>query len=263
MTRGRSIVTGLAVMGALIALTPFTVAQSVEELEKKVAELTKRVEALERQLQEARKTTTEATSRPRAQSTTAAADAGREEALALYHKIDGLVATGNLTQAQRELTAYNEKHAGTRAAGWTRSLSRELEVVGKEAPTDWMIEKWYQGESEITLDGTRPTLLVFWESWCPHCRSEVPKMQQVYDRYKDEGLQVLGVTRITKTATEESVASFIKDQNITFPMAKETGDLATYFNVKGIPAAAMVKRGKIVWRGHPIRLTDELLGIWF
>jgi thiol-disulfide isomerase/thioredoxin len=253
----------MVAIGALIALTPFTAAQSVEELEKKVAELTRRVEALERQLQNARTATAEAAPRPRTQATGATANAGREEALALYHKIDGLVATGNLQQAQRELTAYNEKHAGTQAAGWTRSLSRELEVVGKEAPTDWKIEKWYQGESEITLDGTRPTLLVFWESWCPHCRNEVPKMQEVYDRYKDEGLQVLGVTRITQTATEESVKSFIAEHNITFPMAKETGDLATYFNVKGIPAAAVVERGKILWRGHPIRLTDELLGIFF
>jgi thiol-disulfide isomerase/thioredoxin len=244
-------------------LTPLAAAQSVEELEKKVAELTRRVEALERQQQSARSATTQAASRPRPQATGAAANVGREEALALYHKIDGLVATGNLQQAQRELTAYNEKYAGTNAAGWTRSLSRELAVVGKETPTDWNIEKWYQGESEITLDGTRPTLLVFWESWCPHCRNEMPKMQEVYDRYKDDGLQVLGVTRITQTATEESVKSFIADNDITFPMAKETGDLATYFNVKGIPAAAVVEQGKILWRGHPIRLTEELLDIWF
>ncbi len=42
----------------------------------------------------------------------------------------------------------------------------------------------------------------------------------------------------------------------------ETGKLTEYFNVSGIPAAAVVKDGKIVWRGHPIRLTDEMLKNW-
>jgi peroxiredoxin len=91
----------------------------------------------------------------------------------------------------------------------------------------------------------------------------MPNMQKVYDDYKDSGLQVLGVTRLTRSATEESVQTFIDENSITFPIAKETGELATYFNVKGIPAVAFVRNGKIVWRGHPIRVTDELLGIWF
>ena len=50
--------------------------------------------------------------------------------------------------------------------------------------------------------------------------------------------------------------------NVSYPMAKETGDLASYFNVKGIPAAAVVKGGKIIWRGHPQRLNDEMLAGW-
>jgi thiol-disulfide isomerase/thioredoxin len=248
----------LLALGATLILTPAVQSQTTEELQKRIGELEQRVEALERQQRGAQ------TRRPATPpAAPAAANAGREEALALYHKIDGLVATGNINQAHRELTAFNDKHAGSSAAGWTRSLTRELEVVGKATPDDWMIEKWFQGESEIELDGRRPTVLVFWESWCPHCRNEMPKMQQLYDTYKDQGLQVLGVTRITKTATEESVQSFIDTSGVTFPIAKETGNLAGYFNVKGIPAAAYVANGKIVWRGHPIRLTDELLGIWF
>jgi len=133
--------------------------------------------------------------------------------------------------------------------------------VGKATPEGWFIEKWYQGESEVDLDGP-PTLLIFWESWCPHCRNEVPKMQKFYEKFGARGLQVVGVTRITKTATEESVKEFIAGNDVSYPMAKETGALAEYFNVKGIPAAAVVKDGKIVWRGHPIRVTEKLLESW-
>jgi thiol-disulfide isomerase/thioredoxin len=250
----------LLVIGAIFMTpSPVATAQFDADLQKQIDELKQRVAALERQLQAAQ--APQPAPKPRA--TPLSSNAGREEALALYRNIDGLVATGNLLQAHRELEEYNTKYAGTNAAAWTRSLSRELEVVGKEAPQDWKIEKWFQGQTDINLDGSKPTLLIFWEAWCPHCKDEVPKLQQIYEDYKDRGLQVLGVTRITKTATEEMVQSFLDESGITYPMAKETGDLAGYFNVKGIPAAAFVENGKIVWRGHPIRLTNELMGIWF
>jgi hypothetical protein len=31
------------------------------------------------------------------------------------------------------------------------------------------------------------------------------------------------------------------------------------FNVSGIPAAAVVKDGVVVWRGHPARLNNDIL----
>ena len=35
--------------------------------------------------------------------------------------------------------------------------------------------------------------------------------------------------------------------------------LSGAYAVSGIPAAALVKDGKVIWRGHPSRLTDELV----
>ena len=35
--------------------------------------------------------------------------------------------------------------------------------------------------------------------------------------------------------------------------------MSAAYAVSGIPAAALVKEGKVIWRGHPARLTDELL----
>jgi len=250
-----SIVKRVLIGGGLAAACSVALGQTTEELAKQLTELTKRVEILERQAAAAR-----AVAPPVARQRSE--PQGREEAVQLYKKVDDLVAVGNLQQAQAELAAWDQKYAGTNSQGWTGGLSRELAVVGKAAPTDWGIEKWYQGESEIKLDGKGPTLIVFWEAWCPHCRDEVPKLQKVFDDYKDKGLQVIGVTRLTQTATEESAKTFIAEQKVSYPIAKENGALAEYFNVKGIPAAAIVKDGKIVWRGHPMRITDELLHHW-
>jgi peroxiredoxin len=229
-------------------------------LEQQLADLSLRLEALERQLAERHAVPT-ATAPPEAQS--APSPAGREEALALYKRVDTLIAQGELEQATKELSVWETEHAGRPEAAWTRALDREVAVVGKAAPDDWSIEKWYQGESEVVLDGRQATLVVFWEAWCPHCKNEVPKLQAVWEKYRDRGLQVIGVTRLTQSVTEDSVLAFLAESGVRYPMAKETGDLATYFDVKGIPAAAMVKDGKVVWRGHPTRLDDALLDTWF
>ena len=123
-------------------------------------------------------------------------------------------------------------------------------------------EKWFQGENEVKLASDGTTLVVFWETWCPHCRREVPKLQAVYDKFKTKGLQVVGVTKITKSATEDGVASFITDNQVGYPVAKEDGSLSQHFAVSGIPAAAVVKDGKVVWRGHPATLSDDMLNGW-
>jgi thiol-disulfide isomerase/thioredoxin len=108
----------------------------------------------------------------------------------------------------------------------------------------------------------KATLVVFWEVWCPHCRREVPNLQATYEKYNSKGLTVVGVTKITKSSTEEKVTEFIAENKLTYPIAKETGTLSSRFGVRGIPAAAVVKDGKVVWRGHPARLSEDMYESW-
>lgn len=73
---------------------------------------------------------------------------------------------------------------------------------------------------------------------------------------------MLGITKVTQTATDEKVRAYLEQNQIQFPVGKEAGAPSSYFNVKGIPAAAILKGGKVVWRGHPIRLSNELVLRW-
>ena len=146
-----------------------TVAQTTEELENKINALTRRVLALEKQLRATKASPDAATSAK-----------ARQEVQALYPKVDDMLGAGKVAEANQALAAFNTKYKGTPGAAYSRSLGRELAVVGKATPEGWFIEKWYQGESEVDLDGPL-TLLIFWESWCPHCRNEVPKMQKLHE----------------------------------------------------------------------------------
>lgn len=236
---------------ALAALLPLSIsgcatADQVQALEEKVDSLEKKVADLE--------------ARPAGAGS--AVDPKMEKAAQdLYTEIDGLVRSGDMETAAAKGKEMKTKYGTTTTYKKARKILSELAVVGKPVPADWgtKMEKYWQGEGEVNLtEGT--TLVVFWEVWCPHCRRHMPEMIKTYDNWNSKGLGVVGVTRITKSATEEKVTEFIGENKLNYPVAKENGDLAREFGVGGIPAAAVVKDGKIVWRGHPARLTDEVIG---
>jgi len=182
------------------------------------------------------------------------------EAGVLLGQVNQLMAAGNIEQAKQKMNELQTRYGSTNTARRAARMQQELEVFGKDAPQDFGIEQWYQGDSGLDGDGT--TLLIFWEVWCPHCKREVPKLEQIYEKYAPKGLKVVGLTRLTRSATDQGVRDFIKEHSVSYPIAKENGSASSYFNVGGIPAAAVIKDGKVVWRGHPARLTEQMLEGW-
>jgi thiol-disulfide isomerase/thioredoxin len=137
----------------------------------------------------------------------------------------------------------------------TKAEVREEAVVGKEAK--WEIAEWMQGET--TMDEGKATMLVFWEVWCPHCKREVPKLEETYQKLKPQGLNIVGLTRLTRNTTPEQLDAFLKENNVSYPIARDDGTMGDHYAVQGVPAAALVKDDKIVWRGHPAKLNEEML----
>lgn len=167
---------------------------------------------------------------------------------------------GKYDDAREALKKLNAEYGSSRAARAGKRIEEELSIIGKDAGTI-EVEKWFQGNTNYAQG--KATLLVFWEVWCPHCKREVPKMEATWGKYKDKGLSMVGVTKMTRNVTEDQVKEFITENNVTYPMAKEEGQkMSDRFGVKGIPAAAVVKDGKVVWRGHPARINDEMIDNW-
>ena len=66
-------------------------------------------------------------------------------------------------------------------------------VIGAEAPD--FTQKTPEGE-DLSLSDLRGkvVLIDFWASWCGPCRKENPKVVKLYDKYKDQGFEILGVS---------------------------------------------------------------------
>lgn len=215
-------------------------------------ELAARVTALEARVGKVE--SAPASGRGAAPAVNAADEAKAQE---VFGRFNDAMGKGDMTTAKAELDALFKDYGSTQTASKAIRYKRELDVIGTDVKNPSIDAMYVGAESDIDFaSGT--TLVVFWEVWCPHCRREVPNMKEVATKYEGK-MDVVGLTRITKSATEESVTEFIKEQEVNYTMAKENGDTASAFAVSGIPAAAVVKDGKIVWRGHPGRLNDETI----
>ena len=183
-----------------------------------------------------------------------AVDATAEkEASALYRKVQTAIKNGDIKTAKALIAQMEKEYGDTRIWKRAKHIQPEVNLVGKKAPETYDID-WYQGTLEPN-QGT--TLIVFWEVWCPHCRHAIPKLESKFQDYKDQGLQVVGLTRLSRNKTKEDAMSFITENNVTYPIGQEDGSIGKHFAVSGIPAAAIIKNGTIIWRGHPTSLQNE------
>jgi peroxiredoxin len=103
----------------------------------------------------------------------------------------------------------------------------------------------YQGEPIALADLRGQAVVInFWATWCPPCRAEMPAIQAVYDKYRDQGLVVLAVDQ---QETEAQVAPFAEEMGLTFPILMDReGAVSAQYQVKALPATFFVDRQGIV-----------------
>lgn len=95
----------------------------------------------------------------------------------------------------------------------------------------------------------------FWATWCGPCRVEMPSLAKVYDKYREKGLEIVGISLDQGGA--QVVQDFVHKHGIKFPVVLDTAHVAQrYGGVTGIPTTFIIDRqGRIA--NKQIGLVDE------
>ena len=103
----------------------------------------------------------------------------------------------------------------------------------------------------------KAVLIDFWGQWCSPCRATLPHTQAAWEKYKDKGLEVIGVH---SEMGSDQAASYVAEQNYTFSTALDTGETAQAYGVSSWPTFYLIdKEGKIAWGPEHEPPTDKII----
>jgi peroxiredoxin len=87
-------------------------------------------------------------------------------------------------------------------------------------------------------------LVNFWATWCAPCKTEIPLLDEVYDKLQDKGFTVVGVSVQER---KDTVAAFCRKNQVRYPILFDPdGDVAKQYGVFAFPTTVVVNREGVV-----------------
>ena len=94
----------------------------------------------------------------------------------------------------------------------------QREAIGK--PFDLEFTDAISG-STVSIKGLKGKVVVidFWATWCGPCVAEMPKMKELYAKYRDKGVEFIGVSldQPKERGGLDKLKKFVKENEIAWP----------------------------------------------
>jgi peroxiredoxin len=101
-------------------------------------------------------------------------------------------------------------------------------------------------------------LINFWASWCGPCRQEMPRLDDLYQKYGELGFTLLGVNVEQDSAEAQRM---LHDTPVTFPILFDTqNQVSKLYDVTAMPSTVIVDRDgnvRFVHKGYQPGYEDE------
>ena len=139
-------------------------------------------------------------------------------------------------QGKKELSYLVELEMEERPTLSVGDIAPEFEAKRLNGSTFRLAD--YRGKKAVLID--------FWATWCPPCIDEIPTIQRIAEIYRDQGLEVVGVSL---DRDEQALRDFVKDEKLSYVQVfdKEKSDaIAKSYGVWGIPSVFLVDKNGVI-----------------
>lgn len=164
---------------------------------------------------------------------------------------------------EREAIAFSDKDDLRRVGNANDRAA--LDPMEGQSPPPLSVTGWLNtnpvGLDREQFEG-KVVLVDFWGAWCGPCRKMTPKLKQLYEKYAQRGLLIVGVHT---TGFAENMADYVAQESLAWPVAADVDDATVKaWNVRNYPSLFVIDRGGKVrfaglYRDDLQRAVEQLL----
>lgn len=137
------------------------------------------------------------------------------------------------------------------------NASGGAEEDAKEFDYNFSLQDLTGTRHDFTQYRGKVVFLNLWATWCPPCRAEMPSIEGLYQKLKDNDQVVFVMLSVDDDDKKEKVRNYISNKAHTFPVFMPAGFLPEQLRVPSIPTTFVIsKEGNVVKREVGMRNYD-------
>lgn len=173
---------------------------------------------------------------------------------AMIQLATGLEFAGKANEARKWFKQLADDHPKTTAGKKAAGAITRLTIKGEPLPLAFA--GLDGGKVDIRNYRDKAVLVVFWATWCKPCFEDLPKLKALYQQYRAQGFEVIGVNL---DQTPNGVKGYLQQNGMTWPQIHEPGGLESppslAFGVISLPTMFLVdKKGNV--HSRPASIED-------
>lgn len=143
-----------------------------------------------------------------------------------------------------DVRATKNAYAATLVAEGEIEAAKEL-YEHRRAPEQLGVVHEYQGTPGSMDEAVK--VMVFFETWCPYSQRYISGVERLSRSYRGLGVEVIGLTKVNRSSSDDDVRRFIDEYDLTFSVLKENGRATNYFDPSGVPHTVVLHEGEVIW----------------
>jgi len=125
-------------------------------------------------------------------------------------------------------------------------LEKVESAIQPKSEANYTFEMVYADGRLVNMEDLKGKVVFmnFWATWCPPCIAEMPSIQQLYDKVKDD--EEIVILTVEVEGKRDKVAKFMERKKLSLPVVYPNSSIPTEFFNGSLPTTVILdKKGNI------------------